>query len=180
LSAERLQALAMARQKAAEVRRQKAAQKAEARELQRLEREVERKSLVKRRQELEAKLSTPAPVSLAQTTISLAQTAPATLAPTAPLAHPLGDSAIGRHPLATIPEAAPEAVPKPKKKKKGMSAGGRIPQAPPPPPPSSESSDDEEGSPQAVTQTAVSLAQTAYRARVQQMREDLVYKQLFG
>ena len=57
LSAERLQSLAMARVKATEVRRQKAAQKEEARELQRLEREVERQSLVKRRQELESKLA---------------------------------------------------------------------------------------------------------------------------
>ena len=56
LSAERLQSLAMARQKAAEVRKQRAAQKVESRELQKLEAEVERQKLTQRRQELESAL----------------------------------------------------------------------------------------------------------------------------
>lgn len=57
MSADRLQLLAAARAKAADVRRQRAEEKRELQELQRLEKEAARQSVQKRKQELQAQLA---------------------------------------------------------------------------------------------------------------------------
>ena len=129
MSAERLQALAAARLKAVEVRRARAAQKAETRELQRLEQELESQNLVKRRQELKAKL--------AQGTEDTPSLTPAR-------------------------SASPHREPPNRKK------------GPHPAPETPPVSSDEEPSPPRAKNLA------SYRARMQQMKEDLVFKSIFG
>jgi hypothetical protein len=154
LSTERLQALAAARQKAAEVRRQKAAQKAESRELQRLEREVERQNLVKRRQELEAKLASgnaPRDVN----------------PPNSPASSGDSTQASGNAPRDVNP---PNILAQAKLAKKKR--------APPPsPPPSSDSSESEDDARIVVGRKDLT---SEYRAKMQQVKEDLVYKSIFG
>ena len=133
LSAERLQVLAAARLKAAEVRRQKAAQRAEVKDLERLEKEVERQKLTQRRQELLGKLK-------AQESVKPSGPKPPESV----------------RPSESEEEEEPMPTPRPKKKYRG--------------PPIAESS--EEDDPHAM--------RTSYRAKVQQLKEDMVFKALFG